>query len=159
MVFVRVLWDGKVFHPHSKSLEQCKKLEHTWHTMSTEGERSTESHNHYFAKLEELFSTLPEETAARFRNIDHFRSWCLIHEGFANEQCLFESSPSEAQVAARTLRKREPFSMVDVSGTVVRIWSAESQARNVMSRKRFEESKQKVLELAEHLVNGGELAA
>lgn len=159
---IRCLWDPdrKVFVPHGRSLAACEKLEPaTWYTMAMEGDWSVESHNHYFARLTELYHNLPEATATRFRNFDHFRAWCLIHEGFSTEQCQIYESESVAQIAAKAIAKIAPYSVADVSGSVLRIWTAKSQARGSMSKKEFEKSKQAVLELAEFLVQGGELAA
>lgn len=159
---IRVMWnpERKVFHPHGRSLAQCESLDPaTWYNMLLEGDWSVESHNHYFARLNELYLNLPESVAGRFKNIDHFRAWCLVHEGFANEQCQLFETPSAAQIAAKAIARFAPYSVVDVSGSVLRIWTAKSQARGRMSKREFESSKQKVLELAEHLVAGGEVAA
>ncbi len=128
------------------------------------GDWSVETHGHFFARLQELFDNLPEHRASHFKNIHHFRAWCLIHEGYCNEAILVEPTHAQALETAakftKALRKITPYAVVQVEGTIVYAWTARSQARHGgMSKKEWGEAKQKVLELAEHLVNGGELAA
>ncbi len=121
---------------------------------------SMESLGHYFARLKELYDNLPEDVAAHFKNIDHFRSWALIHEGYCTEICQVEASHVLALHAAKAIGKVAPYAVVQVDGKVVRTWIPKSQARRGgMTKKEWEAAKQAVLELAEHLVNGGELAA
>jgi len=161
MATIRVIWDGRVFIPFGRSLPACEKLEKGEpYNMQLEADWSVESHNHFFARLTELYDNLPENIAACFRNIDHFRAWCLIREGFCTEICQIEPSPALAQHAAKIIGKVSPYCVVHVDGSIVRVWTAKSQARSGgMSKKEFERSKQAVLELAEFLVAGGELEA
>lgn len=158
---IRVLFDGEVFRPHGRSLADCAKLERgVWYTMAIEGDWSVESHGFYFARLGELFQSLPEHIANHFKSLDHFRSWALIHEGYCTEICQVEASHVLALHAAKAIGKVAPYAVVQVDGKVVRTWIPKSQARSGgMGKKEWEAAKQAVLELAEHLVNGGELAA
>lgn len=128
------------------------------------GDWSAETQGHFFARLKELYDNLPEHIASHFKNIDHFRAWCLIHERYCNETTLVEASRTQALETAakftRALKKITPYSVVQVDGTTVHVWTARSQARRGgMTKEEWKDAKQKVLELAEHLVSGGELAA
>jgi hypothetical protein len=161
MAPIRVLWDGEVFRPFGRSLAVCRELpKGESFNILLEGDWSAESHSHFFARLTELYDNLPERIAARFKNVEHFRAWCLIHEGFCSEICQVEASPALALHTAKAIGKVAPYVVVQVDGNMVRTWIPKSQARSGgMSKKEWERAKQAVLELAEHLVNGGELAA
>ena len=161
MAPIRVMWDGKVFRPFGRSLTACQKLTmgERYH-MTLEGDWSAESHSHFFARLTELYDNLPEHTASRFKNIEHFRAWCLIREGFCTEICQIEEDGAMAKHAAIVIGKTSPYAVVHVQDNIVRVWTAKSQARSGgMTKREWERSKQAVLELAEFLVEGGELEA
>jgi hypothetical protein len=161
MAPIRVLWDGEVFRPFGRSQAACEKLEPlATYNVLLEGDWSAESHSHFFARLTELYDNLPEHIASHFKNVGHFRSWALIHEGFCTEVCQIEANHVLALHAAKAIGKVAPYAVVQVDGNMVRTWIPKSQARSGgMSKKEWERAKQAVLELAEHLVNGGELAA
>jgi hypothetical protein len=161
MAPIRVIWDGQVFRPFGRSLTACHELpKGEPFNVLLEGDWSVESHSHFFARLTELYDNLPEHIASHFKNVGHFRSWALIHEGFCTEVCQIEANHVLALHAAKAIGKVAPYAIVQVDGNMVRTWIPKSQARSGgMGKKEWERAKQAVLELAEHLVNGGELAA
>lgn len=164
---IRVYWeqDREVFRPHSQSLAKCKRLQSIGPYTVNEDSVSEEEFGHYFARLKELYDNLPEAVAMRWSNIRAFRGWCLIHEGYCHEfnqpfANIREAAMASIPLVKMSLREGHPYILTRVVETVLFWWVPESQARNGgMSIKRWRESKQKVLELAEFLVNGGELAA
>lgn len=115
-------------------------------------ERSANSHNHYFAALNEAWQNLPEDIAERFPTAEHLRKWCLIKAGYRDERTIVASSKAEAQRIAAFVKPMDEFAVVAVKEATVIVATAKSQSHRAMGKKDFGESKQAVLEIAAEMI-------
>lgn len=147
-------WSGEAMIPQPRHMARAKHqyVEGEIYRLENVEERSTATHNHFFASLHELYTQLPEDVADRFINIEHFRKWCLIKCGYASEQTFVLQDHNEAMVFAALFGRYEPYAVIIIGGQVVKIYIAESQSRKAMGAKRFQESKTAILDLASSLV-------
>jgi hypothetical protein len=111
-------------------------------------ERSTNSHNHYFAALAEAWLNLPEQLSARYPTVEHFRKTGLIEAGFCDTHTLVCSSKAEAQRVAAFARPIDEYSIVTARECTVTRYVAKSQSVRAMGKGDFQASKQAVLEWA-----------
>lgn len=113
-------------------------------------DRSGPSHRQYFAMINEFYNQLPEDIASNFQGPDELRAFALIKKGFADHVDVTLGDESLAQRIARLLirlRKRyfKHYAVIIPKGTVVRIYTAQSQSYKAMDRKRFQASKEATL--------------
>lgn len=113
-----------------------------WH------DRSEVTHAHQFAWLAEAWRNLPERYAMEpwAQTPEHLRKYSLIRCGFCKTDTYACGSKAEAERWARNLRPLDEYTIVTVQGTTVYRYSAESQAHRAMGAKRFQQSKQAILE-------------
>ena len=115
-------------------------------------ERSSASHNHYFAAITEAWRNLPEPLLERFQSSEHLRKYALIKAGYAEERSIVCASKAEAQRLAGFIRPMDDFAVVMARDCVVTVWTAKSQSYRAMGRADFERSKQAVLDYAASLI-------
>ncbi|MCH7936634.1 MAG: hypothetical protein IH994_06035 [Proteobacteria bacterium] len=115
-------------------------------------ERSTNSHNHFFACVNEAWLNLPIEQSGLFASAKHFRKWLLIKTGYRHERTIVAANRDEARKLAVFAESVDPFSLVQVKDSVVTIWTAESQSMRAMKKKRFQASKDDVLNEAAAMI-------
>lgn len=119
-------------------------------------ERSTAAHNHYFATLADLFSSLPENVRRDeewAESMEHMRHWALIKTGFRNVTDYPCETKAEAKRWAARLQTQDDYSIVLVEGTVVRVLTAKSQSHKSMPTKgEFQRSKEAVLNYLADLI-------
>lgn len=115
-------------------------------------ERSTVSHNHEFAWLNEAWKTLPEELAALYPSPEHLRKRALIQAGYYNEEVIDVGTKAGALRVASYVRGRDDFAYVAVRGPLVFVRTAKSQARKAMNRKEFQESKTAIMEVVAEML-------
>ena len=109
-------------------------------------QRSTKSHNHYFAAMYEMWCHAPEEVVKRFPTPEHLRKYCLIKKGFYHERSITCTSPAEARKIAGFVRPMDEFAIVGVDGNMVTVYTAMSQSKHAMGAAKFQRSKQAVLD-------------
>lgn len=115
-------------------------------------ERSQNSHAHYFAALHEAWQNLPENLADQFPTPEHFRKRLLIKAGYRDERSIVCGSKAEAQRVAAFVKPMDEYAVVTVSEAVVRVYTAQSQSMRAMGKAAFQDSKQKVLDLAAEMI-------
>lgn len=115
-------------------------------------ERSDVSHKHQFAWLHDAWLSLPEHVAARFLNEDQLRRHALIAGGFCDSTTVVCASRAEAERWCQYLRAREPDTIITISGNVLVQFTAFSQSRKAMDGKKFQASKQAVLDYVDNLL-------
>jgi len=120
--------------------------------MDVMEERSAVSHSHYFACLNEAWLNLPEDQSKRFPSPNHLRKWALVQCGYCHESHSVFSTKQDAITAATLIRKTDKFSVLTVHDNIVTRYEPESQSTKSMDKKRFQESKDKVLELLASMV-------
>lgn len=113
--------------------------------------RTRKSHNHYFATLHDIWLNLPEDHGRRFPTEEHMRAWALVEAGYATEKVVVCDTKKDAQRLAAFARREKPFSVIIVSGPVVKIFDPMSQSGQAMGREVFQDSKTKVLDVCSAL--------
>lgn len=114
--------------------------------------RSAKSHDHFFALVNEAWKSLPETLADEFPSPEHLRKWSLIKAGFCTETKIVCANNSEALSLVVTARNMDKFAVVEIDGKTVTIWRAYSQRKDVMGRERFQEAKEKALDVLSQLI-------
>lgn len=119
-------------------------------TFERHEERSTQSHNHYFACIKEAFDNLPEGDN-RFPTPDALRRWALIRSGYCITNDVVLSTPEEARAVAAFMGNSEGTIIV-VRENIVRRYTAKSQSAKSMGREEFQRSKQDTLDTIAELL-------
>jgi hypothetical protein len=115
-------------------------------------DRSSATHNHYFASIKNGFDTLPEELREDYPTVEHLRKKALINKGYRDERSIVCASAEEAQRVASFIRPIDDYCIVVFSGCVVRVWTAKSQSLKAMDAKEFQKSKSDVLDFIDDLL-------
>lgn len=115
-------------------------------------DRSGVSHRHYFACINEAHNNLPEDLAERFPTPEHLRKFALIRAGYRDERAIVCPTKGEAMRVGAFVQPMDEFSVVEINGLVVTVYTAQSQSMRAMGRKRFQESKDAVLQVISNLI-------
>ena len=115
-------------------------------------DRSTATHNHYFAAINEAWETLPDDMSAEYPTPEHLRKKMLVKAGYADERSIVCASKAEARRVAAFVKPMDDFCVVLVSEAVVRVYTAKSQSHKAMGKQAFAESKEKVLAAIDKLL-------
>lgn len=147
-------WNGDAMVPLSHFAKHADKqfVVHERYRLEVVQHRSMESHAHYFACLHSAFQNLPESQAGRFPTETHLRKWALVQAGYRNETTYIAHSKAEALRFASFLRSLDEYAVIRVMDKMVALYVAKSQSMNEMSKKEFQESKEKVLEVVAKLI-------
>ena len=141
-------WDGDVMKPLERFRHRCDEqfvIGQTYRLIAEE-ERSTVSHNHFFASLNEAWKNLPHDIAERFPSSEHLRKWALIKSGYADERTIVCDTHNDATKTAALFAYFNEHGVVVVKGRVLSILTAKSQSARAMDKKTFQDSKQAVLD-------------
>lgn len=122
------------------------------YTLVEHQERSSASHAHFFAAVNEGWMNLPEDQAERFPSAEHLRKYALIRTGYSDSHTLVCSSKAEAQRVAAFMRPIDEFAVVTVQGATVTRFTAKSQSYRAMGREDFQKSKDAVLDYIASLI-------
>lgn len=160
---ITMQWDGEVMRPLPRFARECDRRYVVGETYPLEvhEERSSNTHRHYFAALNDAWSNLPEAVAPQFATVEHLRKWALIKSGFCDTRDHVCGTDAEARRLAAFIEPIDSYAVVEVRGPVVRIHTAKSQSVRSMDKATFQASKQAVLDVVANLVGvtPGELAA
>jgi hypothetical protein len=124
------------------------------YTLAPHQARSMETHNHYFAALQEIWENLPEELALRYPTAEHMRKLALIHKGYHTNQDFVAASKAEAIRLAAFCRQFDEYALVITKEAVVTVYRPKSQSMRAMGKAEFGKSKQDVLDYCEGLIHG-----
>lgn len=125
-------------------------------TMAPVEERSRRSHDHFFARMDEIWQTLHERLKDRYPNADTFRRTALISTGHCDTDTTVCASNAEALRLRAVAKRLAPDSIATVRGAVVTIYTAHSQSVKAMGKETFQRSKDDCLGWAEAQVSGGQ---
>lgn len=146
-----LLYEGdglfRCLHPKRVKLEVGAV--HGWQIAEN---RSSESHRHFFACVNEAWKNLPEDMADDFPSPEHLRKWALIKAGFCSETRIVCANNSEAMTLATKAKSLDKYSVVAIDGKTVTIWTADSQRRDAMGRQAFQEAKERALHIISNLL-------
>lgn len=115
------------------------------HPIVEQHMRDAVSHSHYFARLAEMWKTLPDALAAEFGDREKLRKHALIHCGYADELRVVFNSAADAALALAIITPMDEYAICKADGPVLYRWTAKSQAHRAMGKKDFMASKYKVL--------------
>lgn len=147
-------WDGEAFVP----LPRFAKLADRHYVVGEVlpmvpcQDRSEASHRHFFAAVHDAWANLPEPWSSLFLTSEHLRRYALVKSGYANRMDIACASKAEAVRVVAGLRKLDEYAVVEVSDSVVTIWTAHSQSYRAMGKKTFQESKDAVLSFCASLI-------
>lgn len=147
-------WDGEAMRPLHRFHNLCNAefVVGEKYRCEVQEDRSWVSHKHQFAWLHDAWLSLPEHVAARFLNEDQLRRHALIAGGFCDSTTVVCASRAEAERWCQHLRAREPDTIITISGNVLVQFTAWSQSRKAMDGKKFQASKQAVLDYVDNLL-------
>ena len=148
------IWNGEAMVPPSAFARRADQTfvvgQH--YTMAEVQDRSSASHRHFFALVNEAFVNLPESAAERFSSADHLRKYALIRAGYRDERSTVCSSKAEAQRVAAFIRPMDDYAVVTVSEAVVTVYTAKSQSVKAMGKAEFQASKDAVIDVLAKLI-------
>lgn len=104
-------------------------------------------HRGYFAALKDAWMNLPEGEQERYPSPEHLRAWALVETGFCTETNYVMDDEKGARRLAADLRRMSPYSIIRLSGNVVRLFEPESQAVASANKERFGMQTRAVLDL------------
>ena len=152
---IECCWDGDVFRPTTAYWARRAAREYAAGEivrMADQPERSSASHQHYFASVTEAWRNLPPLMAERYPTADHLRRYALIKAGYCNSQSMPCGTPEAARRFAAFIKPLDGFAVVTVQGSVVSVFTAKSQSYKAMSKKEFHESKDAVLGIVADMI-------
>ena len=141
-------WDGDAMVPLKRfhNIANAEFVVGEFYRCEVLEERSIASHRHYFASLKQAWLNLPEDQGERFLTEEHLRKFALIKCGYADQRQQVCSSHAEALRFAAFVKPMDTYAVVTVDGCVVTVWTAQSQSLKAMKAKKFQKSKQDVLD-------------
>lgn len=120
--------------------------------MAEHHDRSTASHNHYFASIGNAWSSLPDELLEVYPTTEHLRKKALIAKGYRDERSIVCASKAEAERMAAFIKPMDDYAVVTFREAVVRVWTAKSQKMKAMGSRDFQQSKSDVLDFIDDLL-------
>lgn len=114
--------------------------------------RSGKSHRHQFAEIKDLWETLPEsmQDLPYARSPTALRKHALMATGYYDAETIDAGTEAAAErVAAMAKRWTDTthgYSIVQVRGPIVTIYTPQSQSYKAMGAELFKESKSRVLD-------------
>lgn len=140
---IEAVWTGEVFQPVSPYWQRRADKEFARGEvlrLTHNAERSSKSHARYFARVHEAWASLPPILAEQYPSDDHFRRFCLIKAGYCTTQHMPCGTHEAALKFAAFVRPLDSYALVQVQGSVVYVFRAESQSYKAMGKQRFQES-------------------
>ena len=148
-------WNGNAFevlHRHQKAADAEFVVGETYRLEQIK-ERSAKSHAHFFAALNAGWLNLPETMVDSFPTSEHLRKHCLIKAGFCDKRSIQCSSKTEALRLAAFVKPMDEYAIVTVTGSLVTVYTAQSQSQRAMGKENFQKSKQAVLDLIDTMLD------
>jgi hypothetical protein len=153
-MLIRCQWDGDAFVPTRPYKARCDQEYVVGEIYDVDPmlPRSMASHRHFFARIAELWQNLPEGLDLEYPSAEHLRKRMLINVGWCDSRDFVTASNRGALELASYLQGMDEYSVVEVVGQVVRLWTAKSQSVRKQDRKAFQETKQRVLDEIEAMI-------
>ena len=147
-------WTGDSFVPVPRFRRECdaRFVVGQNYVLEEREERSSASHRFYFAQVNDLWQSLPEEYGDRFPTSEHLRRYALIRAGFRDEMTMVASSKAEARRIVTFMRPADEYAVVTSKDAIVVRWTAKSQSLRAMDKATFRASADAVLEVIAEMV-------
>lgn len=143
--------------PHPRFREMCRRqyAAGSDYVLAPVEARDMKSHNAYFAELEEIWQSLPEEETRRFPTSEHMRARALVETGYCQERDYVCDSNSHAKHLAKIIRSHSDYSIIKISGDVVKVFEPMSQSIAAMGGSdSWKASRRAVLDYCRALIPG-----
>lgn len=153
---IEAIWDGEAFKPVSAYWARRADRQYARGEvlrMIDQPERSSASHNHFFAAVENAFQSLPPLMAERFPSSEHLRKYALVKSGHCYSESITCPSHADAMRVAAFARGGDEFSLVTVSKNVVTRFTPKSQSYRSMDKAEFAKSKEDVLRVIAEMLD------
>lgn len=153
---LRMRWAGDGFVPVNEYVGKKADQQFTVgevFLITAEHEQSALSRAHQFAWLHSAWLSLPDEISARFLDEDMLRAHALIAGGFADCTTIDCATNAEARRWMKIQTAENPYCIVKVEGTSLMRFTAQSQSARSMGAKRFQASKQSVMDYVSKLLD------
>lgn len=147
-------WDGEAMRIASRFARQADQqfvIGETY-TLAEVQDRSSASHRHFFASVNEAWMNLPESWAERFPSAEHLRKFALIKAGYRDERSIACASKAEAQRVGAFVKPLDDYAVVVVMEAMVVVMTAKSQSVRAMGKTEFQASKDAVLQVVADLI-------
>lgn len=124
-------------------------------------DRSVQTHRHYFARIKDLWETLPESVAAApyAKSPDHLRKHALIQTGHCETDVVdcesHQVALAAAPIIAKNARRAHGYALIVVRDTMIVCTVPKSQSFKAMDKDEFQASKQAVLDWIEGFLADG----
>jgi hypothetical protein len=120
--------------------------------LSDEKPRSRQTHNHYFAAINDAWENLPEKISGEFPSPEHLRKYAMIRTGHCITHKMLAANNKAAIEAATFIMELDEFALCEVAGNVVTVYRAQSQSFRAMGKDVFKKSKEDVLGFLSQLI-------
>lgn len=154
---IACLWTGTAFEPRTPfqrrlASERFGSGEVVY--VQAEHERNMSRHRACFARIRDLWQTLPERYALEqwAQSPEHLRKYALISTGYCDTHTLACKTKTAAIAAAAFMRPIDEFSVVVAKGTTVVRYVAKSQSVAAMGAPVFRASMEAVETFIERLI-------
>ena len=153
------IWKGGAMWPLGRFSNRAGAEfdEGSLYTLAVPSNRSKASHNHYFARIAEIWQTLPESVAMEpwAASAEHLRAYALIKTGWCQTQthvCMGNAEARRTANVARRMVTDAHWRLVVARGKQVDVYTPQSQKVRLMGKEDFQQSKDDVLELLEKMI-------
>lgn len=106
----------------------------------------------FFAIVREVWQNLPDDQRARFPSSEVLRKTALCRVGWAECKVVTCGTGKAAQEVALLASHLDRYAVIDVSGTVVTVFTARSMSKRQCPKKTFLEVSEKVLDWMSQLI-------
>jgi hypothetical protein len=148
--------ENSVMVPLRRTLADKVYVDGETYRLAVEEERSMASHNHYFSAIADVHENLDDAMTLILPTPEHLRKYALIKCGFYKVAEHVFSTPADAAKFGYVIRLMDPFSVVQIKLNCAQIFTAQSQSKSAMGAAQFKESKRRVLEYLETLIEARE---
>jgi hypothetical protein len=109
--------------------------------------RSSSSHKHFFAAINEAWKNLREGRDEEFPDPEILRKWCLTYTSYCDVRHYQTGSFAESTRLARILKEQPEYCRVKIDGRMVTQFTPHSQSYEKMSGRTFQACKGAVFDV------------
>lgn len=152
---VLMRWNGNSMEPANHRWADLADREYVIgkvYSLAPYEERSTVTHNHFFACVSEAWSSLPEVYNGRFSDADELRKYALIKAGFSHRTTTVCATPEEAHHVAALVKPLDEYAIITIHDTTVVKFTPKSMSSIAMDAKEFQRAKSAVLEILSEMI-------
>lgn len=152
---IECVWDGQFIRPISPYWVRRADREFAKGEVLRivhQPERSTKSHNHLFAAVEDTWRSLPPLYAERFNSPAALRKYALVKSGHCYSDSITCPSHADALRVAAFIRGDDEFAVIDVQKNVLTRYRPKSMSHTAMSTEEFKKAKDDILRVLSEMI-------